>query len=504
MEDESLQQQSFFRHNHSEETVKFSIRGMESVVATVSGYHGSDRFKIIKLISQTGASFVGSMNRSTTHLVCWKLEGRKYDLAKKLNTLIVNHRWVEECIKQRRRVPEHPYILQSGQEVGPLSLEVSPVAGKMGVLLSTQSNSLIDSKEPAINIRCEGTNDVVLTDCFLLDENLFSELGTSKNRSHKSKKKTMKNKLRQDRYSGNRYCFQEPPVSSSDRMEYEDSSSPSSVEVVRQKRRSTTSTEPSRKCRRLMKKSFSSDMSQFLCVDSEEESYPVRDHHQPNDMTAPSFHFDCGRNENILRIRTSDGGFYDDDGGNRNENLEDFEEIGHTNDLAFEDSNLRSKATPSSLGAPLNQCFDVDENIKEAEHSTRLPSSTELSCVICWTDFSSTRGVLPCGHRFCFSCIQSWADHMASMRKILTCPLCKAKFGSITKVDDVGSSDQKIYSQTIPYDPSTTNIVILPDGEMPTFGAQIRCVHSYCLDPPLFPWTCIHCKDLQMLYHDFR
>ncbi|MFS7954646.1 putative transcription factor C2H2 family [Helianthus anomalus] len=50
------------------------------------------------------------------------------------------------------------------------------------------------------------------------------------------------------------------------------------------------------------------------------------------------------------------------------------------------------------------------DDCNKMKHNLRLSKETFLSCVICWTEYSSTRGVLPCGHRFCFSCIHNWAD----------------------------------------------------------------------------------------------
>eukprot|EP01018_Ginkgo_biloba_P001275 Gb_03433 [translate_table: standard] len=45
------------------------IPGMESVIATTSGYTGLEITKLIKLINQTGASYTGSLTKCNTHLV---------------------------------------------------------------------------------------------------------------------------------------------------------------------------------------------------------------------------------------------------------------------------------------------------------------------------------------------------------------------------------------------------------------------------------------------------
>lgn len=500
------------------------------MVATVSGYHGSERFNLIKLISHAGANFVGTMSRSTTHLVSWKFEGKKYDFAKRCKIMIVNHRWVEECIKQGKRVPENPYILRSGEEVGPLLMEIPlvdiGVSAKNRKVLTEKSNACEDYEKQTIDLVCGDYGLAALSESCLLNKNLFPDSRVRNDTSNKSKHKLVRKSSKQENGSSSKYCLEEPPLSGSLTMK---ESSSYSKHPDRDKRKilnnngSNVSAEPSRKGKRLLKENVGIHRLESAQLDSDQECYPIRVHNPHNNVAGSSSHSDAVQNTNILQIR-----------GTSDDWCHNLRGITNGGSEAAVDSNLFVKHAPVAIERTSHGGCTSVEDLKEEtkdesqnEHVTRLRTSTELSCVICWTDFSSTRGVLPCGHRFCYSCIQSWADVMASRRKISTCPLCKASFSSITKVEDAASTDQKIYSQTIPCARSDLDIFILTDLETPSFVAQsslapicskcrcrepedllischlcqIRCIHSYCLDPPLLPWTCIHCKDLRMLYN---
>ncbi|KAL5723454.1 glutathione peroxidase [Ranunculus cassubicifolius] len=520
---------------------------MEDVIATVSGYHGLERFKLIKLINYTGASYVGAMTKSTTHLVCWKLEGGKYDLAKSFGTIVVSHRWFEDCVKAGRRLPERHYKMKSGHQAGPLSWEV-PVGEKETSLTRRERNALADMSNTCEMTRAVDSNaECMWSDSLLLSEDV-SLIGT-RPKFHKNKSSNVrKNSTNSSKQKVSHIRVDVSPTRSPNRQHGE-SSSCSSFPMRRRKNVCSTpensiTVEPTRKSRRLVKKNAGRDILESSMFDFGQESPDnVRNEdrrisdieqdcsltHTYN-ITAENSDLDCFINENIpipQEVRNSVGRGY------RNEAVEDVDsKIGNAS-AANNSSVVNEGSIPvqdmlsqHSSEENLEISREVDDKLTRA---TKSPAAPELSCVICWTEFSSTRGVLPCGHRFCYSCIQNWADHMASRRKVSTCPLCKASFASITKVDGVASTDQKIYSQTIPHDSSATDILVLSDWDLSRFRAQshgesvcchcgsrepedllvrchlcsIRSVHSYCLDPPLFPWTCNNCRDLRMMYRRY-
>ncbi|CAN6571818.1 unnamed protein product [Malus baccata var. baccata] len=521
----------------SPEAMGSPIQGMESVIATVSGYHGSERFNLIKLISRAGASYVGAMSRSTTHLVCWKFEGRKYELANKFDAKVVNHRWIEECIKQGKRVPERPYTLRCGQEVGPLLLQPPPVvtvgeSSKKWNALSDKSNGYDDSVK-IIDSESGASRRHLLAESRLLDENLFPAFKENSS-SHKAKQKHVGRNSKQELRSSSRHCLEDPPLTRS--LRREERVQESSTHLVRAKRnifsgKESSMAETSRKGRKLIKRNIGRRMVESELSESDQECHPIRFQSTRNDViTVLSDDSDEERNDNILETeRDTDNGLYI---GRRIRNgLKGVEEADRNHPSSSKPPNISVEDEPTALEeTPRDEWFEVENSKEECEGrfeteaATKIPSM-ELSCVICWTEYSSIRGILPCGHRFCYSCIENWAGHMSSRRKNSTCPLCKASFTCITKVDDADMIDQKIFSQTIPSAPKMDIPVPTyrgpPNFSAPSISATacsvcrqrepvdllfscdvccIRCIHNFCLDPPLFPWTCIHCKDLRRLY----
>ncbi|ESQ28767.1 hypothetical protein EUTSA_v10018524mg [Eutrema salsugineum] len=451
---------------------------MENVVATVSGYHGAERFKLIKLISHSGASYVGAMSRSITHLVCWKFEGKKYDLAKKFDIKVVNHQWVEECIREGRRVPEAPYMSESGEEVGPLMIELpeeTKVTKKVNKAADTFDKYFGNGQES----RTGSTSELATW----MDSVLLKEKNTVSNR-HSVRLRTKR---------------------------------PSNI--FEDKENTSVAESSGKGKRRLVKKRSYRNLidleSDDDCLDnSDENRNKTQDPREPNDENVREWVLEPGETSALPHTGGSEI---------QNWDVDEIEESEHWNHTAVFKRPKTSSAERKPQDDELN--FDKPDSREEETEASKMVSA-QVSCIICWTEFSSTRGILPCGHRFCYSCIQTWVDRLVSERKKTTCPLCKSSFITITKIEDAGSSDQNIYSQTVP-DPSSTNntLVVLPEEDRQGFNPLsrasacsrcylsepedllIRChlcnlrrIHTYCLDPYLVPWTCNHCNDLQMLY----
>ncbi|XP_038985071.1 DNA topoisomerase 2-binding protein 1 [Phoenix dactylifera] len=508
------------------------IPGMESVIVTVSGYHGTERFKLIKLIAQTGASYVGAMGRSTTHLVCWQFEGKKYELARNIGAHIISHRWFEACLKKGKRLPEGPYTMQSGWEAGPISWEVPAVLDthdkkkcvvtRERNVLSDQSHASNCSRAAEIDARCFDVEYSNWSDTHLLKENFFPSWDTEMMGSKNVRK--IRKASKQGCTSSNKAHLGPPNI----RLypQPEESSSFPSLCSSRKKRslfhatQNEVTGEPAHRSRRLVKKNASFNHLNDIIPGSRQEPC----------LTEINNHLDLPDYE-----------------GSRTQGLEQVEDIERPRNhpLSEEPKSSRSchALSEHEINSKCEHCQYTRENIDSSDfgvnhdrqskednqsESASVHKQAELSCVICWTDFSSTRGVLPCGHRFCYLCILGWADCMASKGKVSTCPLCKASFASIRKMEEAGSPDQKIYSQTIPCGSSNMDFMLFDRGNynLETLTSDFVCyqchnhepadllvschicqthwVHSCCLDPPLVPWTCMHCRDLRMLYQRFR
>ncbi|CAM0947202.1 unnamed protein product [Alopecurus aequalis] len=100
------------------------IPGSEKLQICLTGYQRNDREDIMKMVSLMGAQFskplVGGV---VTHLICYKFEGEKYELAKRLSIKLVNHRWLEDCLKSWEILPVDDYK-RSSWELEMLEVQV--------------------------------------------------------------------------------------------------------------------------------------------------------------------------------------------------------------------------------------------------------------------------------------------------------------------------------------------------------------------------------------------
>ncbi|KAJ8623336.1 hypothetical protein MRB53_031865 [Persea americana] len=90
------------------------IPGAESLHICLTGYQRQDRDGIMRMVELMGAQFSKPLVASkVTHLICYKFEGEKYELAKKIGKNLVNHLWLEDCLKTWEILPVDNYSKSS-------------------------------------------------------------------------------------------------------------------------------------------------------------------------------------------------------------------------------------------------------------------------------------------------------------------------------------------------------------------------------------------------------
>ncbi|KAL1558334.1 BRCT domain-containing protein-like protein [Salvia divinorum] len=94
------------------------IPGAKSLVICLTAYQRQDRDDIMNMVALMGATFTKPLLATkVTHLICYKFEGEKYELAKKMKTIkLVNHHWLEDSLKAWELLPEAGYA-KSGFEL---------------------------------------------------------------------------------------------------------------------------------------------------------------------------------------------------------------------------------------------------------------------------------------------------------------------------------------------------------------------------------------------------
>ncbi|KAF0908572.1 hypothetical protein E2562_026622 [Oryza meyeriana var. granulata] len=100
------------------------IPGSQSLCICLTGYQNKWREDIMKMATLMGAQFSKSLAPQTvTHLICYKFEGKKYEVAKEENIILVNHQWLADCLIHWEILPVDDYT-KSGWELEMMTAQV--------------------------------------------------------------------------------------------------------------------------------------------------------------------------------------------------------------------------------------------------------------------------------------------------------------------------------------------------------------------------------------------
>ncbi|TYH95994.1 hypothetical protein ES332_A12G146900v1 [Gossypium tomentosum] len=162
------------------------IPGAKSLIICLTGYQRQDRDDIMTMVGLMGAQFSKPLVASkVTHLICYKFEGEKYELAKKIKKIkLINHRWLEDCLRDWELLSEANYS-KSGYELevmeaeakdsdeeaeettlkhsGQRSLNRSPHSLKAGMLSSGELLSTVEVATSTIPGHSPNPKEVLVT-----------------------------------------------------------------------------------------------------------------------------------------------------------------------------------------------------------------------------------------------------------------------------------------------------------------------------------------------------
>ncbi|EEF47286.1 DNA replication regulator dpb11, putative [Ricinus communis] len=129
------------------------IPGAKSLIMCLTGYQRQDRDDIMTMVSLMGAQFSKPLvANKVTHLICYKFEGEKYELANKLKKIkLVNHRWLEDCLRDWELLPEDNYS-KSGYELEMMEAEAKDSEEDTGETIDKQPSRKMENKSPHLKI----------------------------------------------------------------------------------------------------------------------------------------------------------------------------------------------------------------------------------------------------------------------------------------------------------------------------------------------------------------